>query len=154
MFVYAIILVALIAVYKGIAKEAWFSLALVFMGLYLLNKALLMNSDSSLWLSVMFISAAFAILLSFNIKILNGQLLLLLSIGVALSSLVVFLVWQNEAHLYMFITNFLAVVPAVLYTYKFISFLIFVLAVIGVNIFNFIVYKLFIYLFANKIEEG
>lgn len=110
-----------------------------------------MNSDSSLWLSVLFILSAFSIVFSININILNDKLLLMLSVCVALASLVVYLTWQNEAHLYMFITNFLGVVPAIFYSFKLISLFWFAALVVIVNIFNFLVYKLFILLFAKKI---
>lgn len=147
--VYVIILTALIALFKYDIKQSWFALALAFVGLYLLKKAILMNSDSSLWLSVMFISAGFVIVFCIFVPVLNDKLLLLLSVCVALASLVVYVVWQNEVHLYMFITNILGVVPAILYSFKIISFLWLVILVILVNIVNLVVYKLFIYLFAK-----
>ena len=127
----------------------WFALALSFLGLYLLKKSMLMKSDSSLWLAILFIGAGFSIVLSLNIAVLNNQLLLLFSISVALASLVVYLTWQNEAHLYLFITTIISVVPTMFYSFRLISLLWFILAVVLVNLLNFILYRLFVHLFAK-----
>lgn len=147
---YVIILIALFGVFGAEMERFWFPLALVFVGLYLLKKAFLMNSDSSLWLSVLFVSAGFAIVLCLNVNNLKDQLLLSLSICVAVASLIVYLTWNNEAHLYLFITTILGVVPAILFTLKIINFWGFVIFVIVINIINFFISKLFIKLFAKK----
>lgn len=147
---YVIILTALLIVFKGEIKNFWFSLLLAFLGLYLLKKTMLMNSDSSLWLSMLFIAFSFGFLLFLYIPLFQGQLLLILSVCVAFASIIVFLTWKNEVHLYLFITTFISIVPSVFYTFKLINFWWLTILVVGVNVLNYFVYKLFIYLFANK----
>ena len=147
--VYAIILLVLTVVFDVDISITWFALALVFLGLYLFKKALIMNSDSSLWFSVLFILIGFVMVLYINLPIFNGKLLLLLSVCVALASFVVFIVWKNKAHFYMFITNILGVAPAVMYSYKVINLVLFIISVILVNVINLLMYKLFISLFAK-----
>lgn len=76
----------------------------------------------------------------------------LISVCVALSSGVVFVKWKNKAHLYMFLSTLFGVLPTILFTFKVINMLWFVIILVVANVINFVLYKMFIKFFAKNLE--
>lgn len=148
--IYAIMLIAINLLPLKAYKNLWFSLALLLFSIYLFYKAVLMNSDSSLWLSITFFLSSISVFLSYNTTIFKDELLLLVGAGAGVSSLILYFVWQNAAHLYIFVTTVIGTIPAVFYTYKVINLLWFVVLVAVTLVINYLLLKLFIWLFCAK----
>lgn len=121
LFIGYFLLMSFSIIFNWFLKDFWFFIALLFLSFYVLFKTFIFNSDSNFWLfNSLFYVGSFGIA-NYYLKFSPQEFYSLLSLFLPFASLLVFIVFNNWLHFYIFIHTILIIIPVLLFIFSIIN---------------------------------